>query len=81
MEKSKRGCPSKALTEKDERLLIRIAKNSPQLTSNELAKEFKTSKGNQVAASTIRKYLCKNGYYAYVARKKPLLSQKMIKND
>jgi len=72
---SRSGRP-KILTERDNRHLIKIAKENRNNTLEELTENFNTSMAISVSSRTVQRILHKEGYSGHAAKKKPFISEK-----
>ena len=69
----------KSFSNREIRLLTRIAEENPEFTSNELRRELQNAMVKVPSASTIRRYLFNYGLKSFAARRKPLLTLPMMK--
>jgi transposase len=72
---SRSGRP-KILTERDNRHLLKIAKDNRNNTLEELTEKFNTGMKISVSSRTIQRTLHKEGYSGHAAKKKPFISEK-----
>ena len=75
------GRPKK-FTEREERSLVRNCITNPGLSSKAIAGEYNQSNESEnktISASMVRKILFRRNLRSYRARKKPFLSDRMIK--
>ena len=75
---SKTGRPKK-LDTRNERALCKMVRRNPHITSSQLSTNLFNNKNLNICSSTVRRYLIKNNLLSYVSRRKPLLTNKMIK--
>lgn len=76
--KTRCGRP-KALSEGDERWLVRLVKKNPKTNATVLSKSVKENLNIAVTTQTIRNYLKTNDYRGRAARRKPYISKKKKK--
>lgn len=72
--KPKSGC-SRKLTDCDERIIVRCIMTDECSTAVNVQKSLKVVDNIEVSKSTVRRALNRNGLFARVKRKKPLLSK------
>ena len=77
--KARCGRPRK-LNERQKRFLVSNLRTSPSKTSLELSNEISDLTKESVSASCIRRNLLQLGLRSYVARKKPYINEKAVKN-
>lgn len=73
--KPRSGRP-KILSERDNRHLMKIAKENRSNTLEELTENFNTAMNISVSSRTIQRALHKEGFSGHAAKKKPLISEK-----
>lgn len=66
----------KILSERDNRHLVKIAKENRSNTLEELTDNFNTSMAISVSKRTVQRTLHKEGYSGHAAKKKPFISEK-----
>lgn len=66
-------------TRKVDRIIVRMSKNDPFLTSSQIKKKLYENYNINVSSKTIRRRLNEAGLRGCIAKKKPLVSQKNIK--
>ena len=76
---SKHSGPQKALSERDKRSLVRIAKSNRKAPLAAITNELNIQLGTTLTTKTIRKYLHNLGWRSCVACKKPLLDKNKAK--
>jgi transposase len=72
---SRSGRP-KILSERDNRHLVKIAKENRSNTLEEITENFNTSMAISVSTRTVQRILHKEGYSGHAAKKKPFVSEK-----
>ena len=70
----------KVTTSRDDRRLKRTVSQHPKTTFTNLAKDFKTEKGDSISRKTIARRLKQAGFSSKRCLKKPLLSKKNVKD-
>ena len=78
--KKRPGRPKK-LTNRDERHLAKVIKENRSNTLEEITEKFNTAMEISVSNRTIQRTLHNIGYSGHAAKKKPLVSKKIEKND
>ena len=79
MTKSRPGRPKK-LSQREERRVLADSRDNPFKTSAEIASDMNESlEDKTISSSYVRKLLFKNGSKAFVAKKKPFLTERMRK--
>lgn len=67
-------------TPTDDRKLVRLSKADPFLTSSEIRAQMEEYHGVKISAQTVRRRLQENSLNGRIARRKPNVSKKNIKN-
>lgn len=68
------GGPSKKITKRADRVIMRKIHQNPQVSTRTLARELKEECGIVVSHETVRQTILQHKYFSRSARKKPLLS-------
>lgn len=66
-------------TPTDDRILVRLSKSDPFLTSTEIRAQMEDNYGVNISAQTVRRRLQENSLNGRIARRKPNVSKKNIK--
>lgn len=71
-----RKCRGRKTSQRDDRLILQMAKKNPRISSTQIQREFLAETGSTISAPTIRRRLVEGGLHGRISRKKPLVTQK-----
>lgn len=66
-------------SERDDRMIVRMAKKNPRISSTEIKRKISAQIESPISARTIRRRLVEGGLHGRISRKKPLVTEKQRK--